>query len=195
MRVLAYVGAGLAAVIWGVVIVGVLLTVVARATGTVNMFTIPNSAMEPTLHCARPAIACESGRNDRVAVLTRFAGPDRGDIVVFDTTPRAVEKCVPGGKYVKRVVGLPGETLQLRLIRGREYVYVDGSELDEPYVQPDRRPFGLEQTWKIPEGRYFLMGDNRSSSCDSRIFGAVPASAIVGEVVLTYWPPNRISFR
>ncbi len=195
MRVLAYVGIGLAAVVWGVVILGVLLTLVARATGTVKMQTIVSSAMEPTLHCARPAHGCEGGHNDRVAVLTRFAGPDRGDIVIFDTTPRVVQKCVPGGTYVKRVVGLPGETLQLRLIRGREYVYVDGRRLDEPYVETARRPFGPEKTWKIPEGRYFLMGDNRRSSCDSRIFGAVSGSTIAAEVVLTYWPPDRISFR
>jgi signal peptidase I len=62
-------------------------------------------------------------------------------------------------------------------------------------VQPDRRAFGPERTWKIPEGQYFLMGDNRTSSCDSRQWGPLPRGNILGEVFATYWPPNRISFR
>ena len=128
-------------------------------------------------------------------VLTRFLDYDRGDIVVFETPPEAEAKCGAGGTFVKRIVGPPGESLQLRLIRSREFVYINGRKLDEPYVEPARRAFGPERTWKIPKGNYFVMGDNRSQSCDSTEWGPVARENLIGKVFMTYWPPQRISFR
>jgi signal peptidase I len=183
---------------WLVTIVGAVAIVLAIKAWVVNPYRIPSSSMEPTLHCARPATGCEARFSDRVLAnrfIYHFRDPRRGEIVVFETTPAVVRKCNAGGTFVKRIVGLPGETLRLRLVRGREYVYINGRRLDEPYVQPDRRAFGPEKTWKIPEGQYFLMGDNRTSSCDSRQWGPLPRGNILGEVFATYWPPNRISFR
>jgi signal peptidase I len=183
---------------WVVTIVGAVAIVLAIKAWVVNPYRIPSSSMEPTLHCARPAAGCEARFSDRVLAnrfIYHFRDPQRGDIVVFRTTPAVKRKCNAGGTFVKRIVGLPGETVQLRVIRGREYVYIDGRKLDEPYIQPNRRGFGPGETFKVKEGQYFLMGDNRASSCDSRQWGGLPRENILGKVFMTYWPPQRISFR
>jgi signal peptidase I len=183
---------------WIVTIVGAVAIVLAIKAWVVNPYRIPSSSMEPTLHCARPATGCETRFSDRVLAnrfVYHFQDPARGDIVVFETTPAVVRKCSAGGTFVKRIIGLPGERLQLRLVGGREFVYINGRKLDEPYVQPARRGFGPQRTFRVPEGQYFLMGDNRSSSCDSRQWGGLPRDNILGKVFMTYWPPQRISFR
>ena len=183
---------------WVVTIVGAIAIVLAIKAWVVNPYRIPSSSMEPTLHCARPATGCEARFSDRVLAnrfIYHFQDPARGDIVVFETTPAVVQKCNAGGTFVKRIVGLPGENLRIRVINGREFVYVNGRKLDEPYIQPSRRGFGPEKTYRVPEGQYFLMGDNRSSSCDSRQWGGMPRENILGKVFMTYWPPQRISFR
>ena len=183
---------------WVVTIVGAVAIVLAIKAWVVNPYRIPSSSMEPTLHCARPAAGCESRFSDRVLAnrfIYRFREPERGEVVVFETPPKVEQECNAGGTFVKRIIGLPGETLQIRVIRDREYVYVDGRRLEEPYVQPDKRGFGPAETFQIPQGQYFLMGDNRSQSCDSRQWGGLPRRFMVGPVFMTYWPPNRISFR
>ena len=183
---------------WVVTIVGAIAIVLAIKAWVVNPYRIPSSSMEPTLHCAKPATGCEARFSDRVLAnrfIYHFRDPERGEIVVFKTTPAVVQKCSAGGTFVKRIIGLPGETVRIRLINGREFVYINGRKLDEPYVQPGRRGFGPEKTFKVPQGQYFLMGDNRSSSCDSRQWGGMPRGNILGKVFATYWPPQRISFR
>lgn len=183
---------------WVVTIVGAIAIVLAVKAWVVNPYRIPSSSMEPTLHCARPAPGCEARFSDRVLAnrfIYHFRDPARGDIVVFKTPPLAKIKCGEGGTFVKRIVGLPGDRVQVRLIRGAGYVYIDGRKLDEPYIQRDRRDIGPAKTYRVPENSYFMMGDNRANSCDSRQWGSVPRSDIIGEVFMTYWPPNRISFR
>jgi signal peptidase I len=96
---------------------------------------------------------------------------------------------------VKRIIGLPGEKLELRLIKSREYVYIDGQRLEEPYVEGERRAFGPQATFDIPQNHYFVMGDNRAQSCDSTEWGPVARANLIGPVFMTYWPPNRLSFR
>jgi signal peptidase I len=92
---------------------------------------------------------------------------------------------------VKRLIGLPGETWSER----NGLVYINGKKLDEPYVHDDRRDVESFGPVKIPEGHYFMMGDNRSGSCDSRRWGTVAKSALIGKVIATYWPPSRISIQ
>lgn len=183
---------------WIVTIAGAIAIVLAIKAWVVNPYRIPSSSMEPTLHCAQPAHGCEARFSDRVLAnrfVYHFTEPERGDIVVFETPPAARTRCGAGGTFVKRLVGLPGETVELRSENGLSYVYVDGRKLDEPYIGPNRRDARGPETFRVPEGQYFMMGDNRAQSCDSREWGTVPRDNLIGKVFATYWPPNRISFR
>ncbi|GIU95414.1 MAG: hypothetical protein KatS3mg012_1871 [Gaiellaceae bacterium] len=183
---------------WVVTIVGAVAIVLAIKAWVVNPYRIPSSSMEPTLHCARPAQLCEARFSDRVLAnrfIYHFREPQRGDIVVFETPPEAQAKCGAGGTFVKRIIGLPGETVQLRQVGEHSFVYIDGKRLDEPYIRPDRRDLRPNETFRVPPGHYFVMGDNRAQSCDSREWGPVPRENLIGKVFMTYWPPNRISFR
>jgi len=125
---------------------------------------------------------------DRVLVNKlsyKFHDVHRGDIVVFDAPPAAQAGNIKD--LVKRVIGLPGETLEAR--DGK--VYVNGRLLEEPYLPKGTPTTNLPPT-KVPAGSVFVMGDNRTASKDSRIFGAVKESSIVGRVFLRIWPPGSI---
>jgi signal peptidase I len=181
---------------WAVTIVGAVAIVLLVKAFVVNPYRIPSSSMEPTLHCARPASGCEARFSDRVLAnrfIYHLRDPRRGEIVVFDTPDAARIKCGAGGTFVKRLIGLPGETVEVRLRRGEGYVFINGRQLGEPYIEPDRRPTESFGPVKVPANHYFMMGDNRSQSCDSREWGTVPRGNLIGEVFMTYWPPNRIS--
>lgn len=133
---------------------------------------------------------------DRVLVnrlVYHLRKPHRGDVVVIDSA-------AVGRILIKRVIGLPGETIALR----GGAVYIDGRLLREPYVrrvagQPEAtlpftgtgNPWSLERPYVVPADHYFLMGDNRSVSDDSRDWGAAPAHELIGEAFCTYWPLTR----
>jgi signal peptidase I len=179
---------------WLVTIIGAIAIVLAIKAWVVNPYRIPSSSMEPTLHCARPDTGCEASFSDRVLACRfcyHFWSPARGDIIVFHTPPAAARQCGAGGTFVKRLIGLPGDTWEER----NGYVYIDGKKLHEPYIQPDRRDDRTIAPIHIPQGQYFMMGDNRESSCDSRSWGTVPKQNLIGKVFATYWPPNRISIQ
>jgi signal peptidase I len=179
---------------WLVTIVGAILIVLAIKQWVINPYRIPSSSMEPTLHCARPASGCLARFSDRVLAnrfIYHFRNPKRGEIVVFDVPDLAEARCGAGGVFVKRIIGLPGELWEER----HGYVYINGKRLDEPYIKPDRRDFMNHHPVKIDPDNYFMMGDNRASSCDSRVWGTVPRQNIIGKVFAVYWPPNRIGFR
>ena len=182
------------AIDWLVTIVGAIAIVLALKAWVVNPYRIPSSSMEPTLHCARPGSECEARFSDRVLACRfcyRFWNPKRGQIVVFHTPPLAEVRCGAGGTFVKRLIGLPGETWEER----GGYVYINGKPLNEPYIKAARRDSRTIAPIKIAPGHYFMMGDNRISSCDSRAWGTVPHANLIGKVFATYWPPGRITIR
>lgn len=95
-------------------------------------------------------------------------------------TPRLAEmRCGAGGTFMKRIIGLPGETV--RETEGR--IYINEKQLSEPYVPPERRDHNPSQTFHVPKNHYFMIGDNRQQSCDSRVWGSVPRTNIEGKVV------------
>ena len=169
----------------------VVLAVVAIAVALliqaflVKPYRIPSPSMEDTLLIGDRVLV------DRIS--WRFSEPQRGDIVVFHSP-------VPGPVLIKRIIGMPGDTMSLR----DGAVYVNGQRLSEPYVrrvngQPEPSdpfdtglPWSLQQPYKVPAGSYFLMGDNRTDSGDSRAFGPVARDQIVGRAFARYWPPGRI---
>ena len=155
-------------------------------------FRVPSSSMEPTLHCARPAIGCEGKLTDLVAVHPYGSvQPRRGDIVVFRTPALARLKCGSGGIFIKRFVGLPGERWSER----SGYVFIDGRRLDEPYVKPGRRDTESFRGGHIPANEFLLLGDDRASSCDSRLYGLVPRRNLIGRVFEIKRGSERIHIR
>jgi signal peptidase I len=180
---------------WAITIAGAVAIVLLIKAYVVNPYKIPSSSMEPTLHCARPGPGCEARFSDRVLadrLIYRFRGPHRKEIVVFKTPNLAKLRCGAGGTFVKRVIGLPGDTVRED---NNSFIWVNGKKLNEPYIKPERR-IGDQyrnRTWHVPAKSYFMMGDNRSQSCDSRVWGPVPRKNVIGEVFFTYWPPNRWS--
>jgi signal peptidase I len=178
---------------WIVTIVVAVGAVLAIKAWVVNPYRIPSSSMEPTLHCAQPQPGCLANYSDRVLAnrfIYHFRDPHRSDIVVFKTPEKAFEACGAGGTFVKRIIGLPGDVVSER----RGAVSINGRPLDEPYVPQDERDDRTGR-WEVPQGSYFMMGDNRAQSCDSREWGSVPRSDLIGPVFAVYWPPQRISFR
>ncbi|MGI9047816.1 MAG: signal peptidase I, partial [Rubrobacteraceae bacterium] len=114
--------------------------------------------------------------------IYRFTDPKRGDIVVFKSVTN------PNLDLIKRVVGLPGDTIQVK----NDVLFVNGKRQKESYISKDpgfQPPFGPAT---VPKGHYFMMGDNRGNSEDSRYFGPVPKKNIEGEAFLRFWPLNRI---
>ncbi|PJF28909.1 MAG: signal peptidase I [Phototrophicales bacterium] len=112
--------------------------------------------------------------------------PQRGDIVVFNS-PQARDD---DPSLIKRVIGLPGELVE---IRDRE-VYINGERLDEPYIKEPCTRQCRDRQWQLANDEYFVMGDNRNVSNDSRAFGPIKHSAIIGEALFRYWPLNAIGF-
>jgi len=145
-------------------------------------FRVPSSSMEPTLHCGGDLPGCLGTVADHVTIAVGKP-VKRGDIIVFKTPPQAAMACGEGGTFVKRVVGLPGETVSED---GQGFISVNGKRLAEPYVSARARALdsrNFNGQWKVPAGDYFVIGDNLSASCDSRAWGGVPRGNIIGPVV------------
>ncbi|MGZ3581600.1 MAG: signal peptidase I [Ktedonobacterales bacterium] len=108
--------------------------------------------------------------------------PQRGDVIVF-AWPRD-----PSQDFVKRVIGVPGDTVQVDA-NGR--VTVDGVTINEPYVNNLLNPYS-PNTWTLGPNEYFVLGDNRGDSSDSRDWGPVPVRDIIGRATLVYWPFTQV---
>ncbi len=140
---------------------------------TTVRFIVDGASMEPTFESNQFLIV------SRVNYL--LGSPQRGDVVVFHYPAN------PTNDYIKRVIGLPGDTVEIR----ETWVYVNDQALDEPYIaQPCTRVACPDDSWTLAADEYFMMGDNRNRSSDSRRFGPVQRRHIVGEVLLRYWPPS-----
>jgi signal peptidase I len=166
----------------------VLVAVSVLLTGTVDAFAfegfkIPSGSMEPTL-----------GVGDRIVVqkaLFNWRDLHEGDIVVFSHPP--LDDCPgpPDEDLVKRVIALPGQTIY----SSGNHIYVNGRPLAEPYLPPvdplwpsiasPRHPY------RVPPGEFYMLGDHRNDSCDSRFWGPIKGTSIVGKVVLLWWHGNH----
>ena len=154
-------------------VIAVAIAVAVNAFVIVNA-KVPSASMEKTIMT-----------NDRIVAFRlsyKFSSPERGDIVVFR---------YPDDRdvlYVKRIIGLPGETIEM--VDGA--VYVDGSLLEETYLKEES--YGSYGPYHVPEGKYFMMGDNRNLSWDSRFWdnSYVPLKDILGRGVFRYYPKFKV---
>jgi signal peptidase I len=167
--------------------VAITALVVGLTHALVQNFRVDGVSMEPSFAAGEALIVNRTAylRVPRPAAGSSpfvFGGPRRGEVVVFRAPPQ------PDVDYIKRVIGLPGESVLIR--NGR--VFVDGQPLDEPYVEfpPDCVYPGDGQAVIIPRNTYFVLGDNRPDSFDSHTGWVVPADNLVGRVWLRYWPPS-----
>ncbi|HLO86508.1 MAG TPA: signal peptidase I [Nostocaceae cyanobacterium] len=139
---------------------------------------IPSESMFPTLHTG-----------DRLVVEKvsyRFQPPKHGDIVVFQSPEELQRRGYPKTQaFIKRVIATPGEVVSVA--QGK--VYLNGQPLTEDYIaEPALQPF---PPVKVPEGRFFVMGDNRNDSNDSRYWGFLPQENIIGRATFRFWPLDR----
>lgn len=147
----------------------------AIRTWVVQPYVIPTGSMIPTIELQDRVIANK--------FIYRFTEPKRGDIVVLDDPTGSVDT------LIKRVIAVGGETVDL--VDGA--VVVDGVVLDEPYTHGlPSEPMVQQMPYTVPEGSVWLMGDYRTNSADSRVFGAVPLTEVRGRAIFRFWPADRI---
>lgn len=120
-------------------------------------------------------------------ITYRFRDPQKGDVIVF-RAPKNEEY-----DYIKRIIATPGHCIQIK--NGK--IYIDNQLVEEPYLPPGRITtpgsfIKANQTICVPKDNYFVLGDNRAQSSDSREWGFVPRQNIIGRAFFRYWPPNRI---
>ena len=151
----------------GTLVAGIIIFIVFTLTVQYNV--VQMSSMEPNLHEGQRLLVSKIAYN--------FGEPERGDIIVFPPPHLNSDK-----DYIKRIIGLPGETLQI--VAG--VVYVNDVPLEEPYITNPGNSSMAKTT--VPAGEYFVLGDNRTNSTDSRTGWTVPLDSIVGKAWLSIWP-------
>jgi signal peptidase I len=189
----------------GVIVLVAIGLALAIQAFVVKPYRIPSGSMEPTLKVGQRVLVNRIGMH--------FKGPHVGEIVVFHP-PKPAEQQVcgpaphvvsPGGaacaapvpeassvNFIKRIVAGPGDTLYIK----EGHAYRNGVREGDPYINQCGSGAECDFTTpiKIPAGHWFMMGDNRGESDDSRYWGPVPTSWIIGGAFATYWPPDRIGF-
>jgi signal peptidase I len=156
----------------------------------VKPYRIPSGSMLETFQLGDRVLAAR--------FLYRFTDPDRGDIIVFHPNGQGDDAYLTDTAasvvFVKRLIGLPGEWVQAK---GGKVQVCTGPQgkgcrtLSEPYVSSTQDPFG---PIPIPEGEYFMMGDNRAQSDDSRVWGTISRDQMIGRAFMIYWPPTHLGF-
>ena len=167
------------AIEWAVILVVAVTASFLIRSYAVQTFVIPSGSMKPTLHVG-----------DRILVnklSVDFGTINVGDVIVFKAPP--AEHCEDDGiaDLVKRVIGLPGQHLTSK----GNTIYVKALKEPWTYFHTIGSPVGHVT---VPKNSYYVMGDNRADSCDSRFWGSVPRSDIIGKVFVRVWPPSRIGF-
>jgi signal peptidase I len=171
------------------------LAIFLGVRSVVQNFRVEGASMEPTLQTGQYLLISkasyfhvEGTPLDRVLPTTHqgstdylFGGPQRGDVVVFRAPTQ------PDKDFIKRVIGLPGDTI---LVKNGQ-VIVNGQRLDEPYIHfPATYTYPFDgQPRQVPDGNYFVLGDNRPNSSDSHLGWFVPVDNLVGKAWISYWPP------
>lgn len=164
---------------WFETLLGAFIIAMVLRQFVVQSSLVFSGSMIPTLQSST-----QSTHADRLIVnklVYHFNSPNRGDIVLFNSPYN------DGKQYVKRLVGLPEEHIEIR----RGMVYINDQLLVIPGVTI-RRDYSNLKKQIIPKDHFFMLGDNRSNSADSRVWGFVPKSELIGEALFIYWPLNRI---
>ena len=172
------------------------LAIFLGVRSVVQNFRVEGASMEPTLETGQYLLINKASYFhvdgtpiDRLVPTTHqgstdyiFGGPQRGDVVVFRAPTQ------PDKDFIKRVIGLPGDTI---LIKNGQ-VIVNGDALDEPYIHfPGTYTYPFDgQPRQVPDGNYFVLGDNRPNSSDSHLGWFVPVDNLIGKAWVSYWPPT-----
>jgi signal peptidase I len=164
---------------WILVLAAAVLVSLLVRTFVFQTYFIPSKSMEPTLYVGNRIMV------NKLSV--EFGTVNIGDIVVFKAPPEVVAKCSDSvADLVKRVIGVPGDHLTSR----GNTIFVNGVALKENWSHYEPLGGALANVTVQP-GHYFVMGDNHANSCDSRYWGAVPRSDIIGKVFLKFWPLSQ----
>ena len=172
---------------------------------------IPSGSMRPTLLEGDRIVVEKLTKFPNIIKNHRFENdPKRGDIMIFyppfvklKTDPWSIFSRLTGFfckdiAYIKRVTGLPGEKFEVKKSsNGSYHVYINDKRLDEEYIMSEYDYHICKENmycgpFIIPEDNYFMMGDNRGNSQDSRFWGTLPKDRFIGRAVFTFWPPRRI---
>jgi len=153
-----------------VISAGIIAFIIITFIGQVTV--VKGASMEPTLHNNERLIANK--------ISYRFETPERGEIIIF-RPPLEIKR-----NYIKRIIGIPGDKIEI----ANGEIYLNDKKLEEPYVK--NRSYENMPPTIVPDDSFFVLGDNRPNSSDSRYWGFVPRKNVVGRAWIVFWPLNRI---
>ena len=141
-----------------------------------SVFVVSGESMEPNFHDREYLMVNKIGYS--------IAQPQRGNVVVFKFPGELNEK------YIKRIIGLPGETVEIK----NDEVYVNNQKIIESYIPREIKtaPLASQTKWTLKDKEYFVLGDNRDNSNDSRVWGALPKENLIGKIIYSLYPPSSM---